>query len=88
VHNQDVTVEWYKRDRYGRIVGKVWTSAGEDAAPRQLQVGMAWWYRKYAREQTPEDRTAYESHEADARAASLGLWQDGALIPPWEFRKR
>ena len=49
------TVEWSKTDRYGRIVGKV-TVSGEDVGLRQLQAGLAWWYRQYAREQRPQAR--------------------------------
>ena len=43
-------VEWTKPDRYGRIVGKVIVD-GQDVGLRQIQAGLAWWYRKYAREQ-------------------------------------
>ena len=51
-YGKSVTVEWSKLDRYGRIVGKAIVN-GEDVGLRQLQAGLAWWYRQYAREQTP-----------------------------------
>jgi hypothetical protein len=34
---------------------------------------MAWWFRKYAHEQSPEDQRAYEKAEEKARAARVGL---------------
>ncbi len=39
-------VEWTKPDRYGRIIGKVIVD-GQDVGLRQIEAGLAWWYRKY-----------------------------------------
>ncbi len=79
------TVEWSKLDRYGRIVGKV-TVNGEDVGLQQLQAGLAWWYRQYAREQSPQDRASYSQAENEARMARVGLWGDSQSVPPWEYR--
>lgn len=95
VFQKAVSVEWGKRDRYGRIVGKLMVQSPDcprcpktlDAGQAQLSVGLAWWYRKYAREQTPEDRGRYESEELEARARRVGLWRDPAPEPPWDFRR-
>jgi len=95
VFQKEVSVEWNKRDRYGRIVGKVMVQSPDcprcpknlDVGQAQLSVGLAWWYRKYAREQTPEDRGRYESEELEARARRVGLWRDPAPEPPWDFRQ-
>jgi endonuclease YncB( thermonuclease family) len=96
VFKKEVRVEWQKRDRYDRILGKVMIQPSDcptcpktlDAGQAQLSVGLAWWYRKYAREQSPEDRGRYESEEQEARARRVGLWQDPAPIPPWEWRHK
>ena len=72
---KDATVEWTKLDRYGRIVGKVIVD-GQDVGLQQLQAGLAWWYRQYAREQSPQDRAAYSRAEDEARIARVGLWGD------------
>ena len=95
VFKKDVAVDWTKRDRYGRIVGKVMVQPSDcptcpktlDAGQAQLSVGMAWWYRKYAKEQPPEDRGRYEFEEQEAKARRVGLWQDPDPVPPWEWRR-
>jgi endonuclease YncB( thermonuclease family) len=53
----------------------------------QITVGLAWRYRKYAKEQSPEAAGQYESAEQEARAKRVGLWADGQPIPPWDWRK-
>ena len=96
VAGKDVRVEWAKRDKYKRIVGKVWVQPAGcptcpmtlDAGHAQITVGLAWWYRKYADEQSPEDRGAYEFSEQEARAKRAGLWADADPVPPWDWRKQ
>jgi micrococcal nuclease len=83
---EQVTVEWEKRDRYGRVVGKV-IADGRDVDLALVREGRCWWYRKYAREQTRADRVLYEDAEAKARKKRLGLWRDPEPVPPWEWRK-
>jgi endonuclease YncB( thermonuclease family) len=85
VFNKDVAVEWHKLDRYGRVIGKVIIN-GTDANLEQVRAGLAWWYKKYAKEQSPNDRVAYEQAEAQARADRSGLWTDKNPIPPWDWR--
>jgi len=87
VYNRQVIVEWNKRDRYGRTVGVVLVD-GHDVNPKQVRAGMAWWYRQYAKEQTPDDRQLYELAENDARAAKRGLCADPQPVPPWEWRRQ
>lgn len=78
---RQVTVDWSKTDRYKRIVGNV-NVAGEDVGLLQVRAGYAWWYRDYAREQSPDDRVRYEAAELDARRLRRGLWQDAAPVEP------
>ena len=95
VHGQTVLIEWDKYDRYGRIVGKVFSVAPCNAAPcplaqeanlAQVRAGTAWHYKQYAHEQSREDRVGYAAAEIQARAAKCGLWADPAPVPPWEWR--
>lgn len=95
VFDKEVAVQWRKRDRYGRIVGKVMVQSPDcprcpknlDVGQAQLSVGLAWWYRQHAGEQSPQDRGRYESEETEARARRVGLWRDPAPVPPWDFRR-
>ena len=82
---QEVQVDWHKKDRYGRTVGKILVQS-QDANLSMVSAGLAWWYRQYAGEQSPEDRTLYDAAEAKAKTGRLGLWVDPNPMPPWEFR--
>jgi endonuclease YncB( thermonuclease family) len=86
VYRREVTVEWHKRDRYGRVVGKVLLTS-RDINLAQVQAGLAWHYVDYAQEQPPADRVRYSEAEASARAARLGLWSESVPVAPWAFRK-
>ncbi len=96
VFGKDVDVQWSKRDRYKRIVGKVLVIDPTcqrqcpktlDAGLAQVTAGLAWWYRKYAKEQSAEDAQRYEFAEQEARSHRAGLWSDGQPMPPWDWRK-
>lgn len=87
VFNREVSVEYRKKDRYGRVVGKIVVN-GVDANLEQVKAGMAWHYKQYQKEQSADDRAAYASVEEQARVGRRGLWQDNEPIPPWEFRHR
>lgn len=80
-----MTVEWSKTDRYGRTIGKVIVN-DVDCGLRQVQDGLAWHYKAYAKEQSPVDRAAYAEAESQAQARKAGLWSESHSIPPWEFR--
>lgn len=88
IFGKDVRIEWKKRDRYGRIVGQVFVEPSVDAGLAQLRSGLAWHYKKYENEQSPEDRLAYAKAEDEARASKTGLWSDPYPVPPWEFRHK
>lgn len=84
---KQVSVEWHKRDRYGRVVGELKVGAS-DAGLELVRSGLAWHYLAYAREQSASRRDAYAEAERGARAAHIGLWQELHPEPPWEFRHR
>ena len=74
VHDQPVRVEWSKRAGFDGIVGKIWVASPDspcrgkpdcpmtvDVGLVQITIGRAWWSRRHADEQSPEDRSSYES---------------------------
>lgn len=93
--SKDVRVVWHKRDRYGRIVGRVLAAECErrvcrysiDAGLEQIKAGLAWHYTQYARDQPLDERTRYAAGEQQARARGNGLWRESQPVPPWNFRR-
>lgn len=88
-------LECGKKDRYKRSVCNVWVAPASapdgpqtlDAGLAMVSQGMAWWYRAYSREQTPEARGQYEFAEQEAKAKGAGLWADEEPVAPWEWRR-
>lgn len=100
VFGAPVNVDWTKRDRYGRIIGRVWVAPKGacakvapgcpktlDAGLAMIAAGLAWHYKQYEKEQTEEDRERYAFAEVEARAKKAGLWRGPTTVPPWEWRK-
>lgn len=87
IYGRQVDVNWGKRDRYGRIIGKI-VAEDADICLEQIRRGMAWHYKQYQCDQSTEDRRAYAAAEDSARANHVGLWRDANPVPPREFRHR
>lgn len=87
VFSQQVTVEYSKADRYGRIVGRV-LREGEDINLELLRAGYAWLYRRYAKELPGGMQYDYAAAEMAARSERRGLWGNTSREPPWEWRAR
>lgn len=87
IYKKQVIVEYSKRDRYGRTLGKILVE-GVDANLEQIRSGMAWHYKQYQRDQLFEDRKLYSEAEETARSSRRGLWADATPTPPWDWRKQ
>jgi endonuclease YncB( thermonuclease family) len=70
----------FVKDRYQRIVARV-KCAGVDANAEQVNRGMAWVYRRYAK-----DHDLYVL-EHGAKVGKRGLWAHSSPTPPWQWRK-
>jgi hypothetical protein len=65
---KDARLDCQKTDRYSRKICKVWVWPEDcptcemtlDVGLMQVHLGLAWWFREYAREQSERDRRAYE----------------------------
>lgn len=81
------------KDRYGRLLGKLWVQPADcatcgktlNANLAMLTVGLAWYYRHYKDELSPEDQGRYEFAEYEAKAKKAGLWQHDNPTPPWDW---
>jgi endonuclease YncB( thermonuclease family) len=49
VFGETVRVDWKKRDRYGRIIGRVYLG-NRDIALEMVKDGFAWHYKRYSKE--------------------------------------
>lgn len=87
VFSKTVVIDFNKRDKYKRIVGKVLLE-GKDINLEQIKSGFAWHYKHYENEQELAARSVYANEEHIARRDGKGLWADQSPIPPWEFRHK
>lgn len=95
VLNRNARLETERTDPYGRLVGRLWVQPEScpscgltlDAGMALLTVGLAWWYERYADEQTPEARGQYEFAQYEAKAKRAGLWQDAHPVAPWDWKQ-
>lgn len=83
---QSVTVDFNKRDRYGRVIGKVIRN-GKDLNVEQVRRGLAWHYKQYQNEQEIDDRSLYAQEEYLAQRDRRGLWADKEPMAPWDYRR-
>lgn len=82
VAGKQVTVSYSHKDRYGRIIGHVFTTNGTDASRFMVQSGAAWVYERYnADESLP-------ALQREAQKQKRGLWADSNPVPPWEWRHK
>jgi endonuclease YncB( thermonuclease family) len=80
IFGQTVRVVWRKRDRYHRILGRVYLG-DRDISLEMIRDGMAWRFKRFNKEK------ALAEAEQQAREARRGLWAAKDPIPPWEWRK-
>ncbi len=78
---QRVRVEIVDKDRYDRLVARVWLGE-RDINREMIAEGHAWAYRQFLR-----DESLLEL-EATARAQLLGLWSGMDPLQPWQWRRQ
>lgn len=76
-----VRIEYKSKDRYGRILGKIYNGSMYVNA-EMIRLGMAWHYKQYCK-----DKNLAELEEA-AKAGKVGLWSRKDAVPPWKFREK
>ena len=80
IENKHVSVEYSSKDRYGRIIGKVYCN-GTYINNLIIKTGGAWHYKQYSKDKDLSDSELY------AKKNQLGIWKDQSSIAPWEWRK-
>lgn len=82
-----VKIQYRERDKYSRILGKVWSN-GVDCNLYQVKIGSAWHYKYFQNQQPPADRTVYSKAEDDAKRSKLGLWAYPNAMNPYDYRQK
>ncbi|MFK7264408.1 thermonuclease family protein [Acinetobacter baumannii] len=82
IAGQSVRVTYSHNDRYGRIIGRVFTTGGSEANRFMVQSGAAWVYEHYNTDNALADL------QQEARSQKRGLWADPNPVPPWEWRHK
>ena len=85
VEGKPIEVVFLKRDRYGRIIGKLIHNK-QDINLGQIKNGFSWYFRQNLDELSRVDHSIYRSAENTAKSQGLGLWSLPEPIPPWEYR--
>lgn len=75
-----VKVEWSKKDRYGRILGYVFTDT-INVNKELLKEGLAWHYKHF----NQDDELA--KLELEAKSKKLNIWSEVNPIEPYQWRK-
>ena len=95
LRDRRVRLEPLKQDVYGRLVARVWlpdqvggTPVAVDAGLAQIEAGLAWHFKRYRSDQSPEEFERYAHAEREARSQGAGLWSSVEPEPPWAFRER
>ena len=84
VEGQSVTIKIKakKLDPWGRTVAEVILADGRRLSAELAKAGLAWYYRRLARD-AEISRLA-----AQAKRAKRGLWADAHPVAPWDYRKQ
>lgn len=82
VFGKEVSVQSQSKDRYGRVLGRVFID-GIDVNLRLVEQGAAWAYDQYLTDQN------IKKAETSARESNIGLWalEADQIVPPWEWRR-
>lgn len=83
IFGQKVMIKDMGTDRYGRVLGIVYTADKRDVTEAMIAAGLAWHYKSYDKSNR---YVLYENLEEEARLKKTGLWSDPSPIAPWEWR--
>jgi len=86
VFGKDVELRPHGIDRSGLLVARVLVD-NRDAGLELLKQGLCWVFEKHVDEAPAEIQAEYRNAEASAQSERLGLWQDPAPVPPWQWRE-
>ncbi|EFH5214121.1 TPA: thermonuclease family protein [Escherichia coli] len=82
VAGKTVTVTYFQRDHYGRILGQAYAPDGMNVNQFMVRAGDAWVYEQYNTD------PVLPVLQGEVRQQKRGLWADSAPVPPWVWCSR
>ena len=73
-------------DRYGRTIAEAYIN-GQSVGLQLVSEGYAVVYDRYL-DSCPETESEYLAAEEQAQEKRLNYWSQGAIVMPWEFRRK
>ena len=86
IDGQTLRIEPIKDDPYGRKVANVYVDE-RDVGLAQIEAGLAWHFKRFAADQSAQQRRAYARAEQRARDERIGMWREANLVEPWRYRR-
>ena len=80
-----ISLEDMETDAYGRTLGVITLQDGRILNEELLKTGHAWVYTRHCKIARCR---SWQSLEAKAKTARLGLWKEKKPLPPWQWRKQ
>ena len=81
IFNRQVKVEYWDKDRNGRILGAVYIGR-QFVNLIMVEKGFAWHYKRFSSD------AHFAKAEQKARKMKIGLWKTFLPTPPWEYRSQ
>lgn len=69
------------KDRYGRVIAKVYYDQKKYLSAEIIKAGLGWWFYQYSKD------AALGEMQQKAKTRKKGLWADKNAMAPWDFRK-
>lgn len=81
VFGKKVTYYRIGKDRYRRVIAKVFYENDKYLSAEIIKAGFGWWYYKASKNK------GLQNLQEQAKAKKSGLWADKNAVAPWDFRK-
>ena len=81
IEGKTITYQMVEKDRYDRIIARVYTEDGKLLNLELLENGLAHHYTRYSNDKD------FAAAEKMAKANKMGLWSMNKVVKPWDYRK-
>jgi micrococcal nuclease len=82
IFGKQIIYQPIQKDRYGRIIAKIFFDNGKYLSEEIIKNGLGWWYKQHSKNEN------LGNFKSLAKTKKLGLWSDKNSIAPWEWRSK